>query len=188
MARLKQQYNKTIKPALQKKLKLDNVMAVPALDKIVLNMGVSEAVKDRKSVDNAVEDMALISGQKPVVTYAKKSIAQFKVRDGMPLGCKVTLRGARMYEFIDRLINIAMPRQRDFRGTSPNSFDGNGNYALGIKEHIIFPEIDYDKAEKIRGMDIIICTTTEDDDQARELLREFNMPFTGDIKKKKKAA
>lgn len=177
VARLKEQYNKTIKGELQKKLSLSNAFAVPKLDKIVINMGVGEAVQDKKKVDRALSELALIAGQHPVVTKAKKSIAQFKVRDGMPLGCKVTLRGERMYEFLDRLVNIAMPRQRDFRGINPKSFDGRGNYAMGIKEHIVFPEIDYDKVDKIRGMDIVICTTASNDDHALELLKAFNMPF-----------
>lgn len=177
MARLKAEYSKKILPALKKELEISNDLAVPKLDKIVLNMGVGEATQDRKHIDSAVEDMTLIAGQKPVVTKARKSIATFKLREDMAIGCKVTLRGDRMYEFLDRLVNIALPRQRDFRGLNGKSFDGNGNYAMGIKEQIIFPEIDYDKVSKIRGMDIIICTTATNDDDARALLKAFNMPF-----------
>lgn len=177
MARLKTEYFKTIRPALKEQLKISNDLAVPRLDKIVLNMGVGEAVQDRKHIDAAVEDMALIAGQKPVVTKARKSIATFKLREDMAIGCKVTLRGDRMYEFLDRLVNIALPRQRDFRGLNGKSFDGNGNYAMGIKEQIIFPEIDYDKVSQVRGMDIIICTTATNNDDARALLKAFNMPF-----------
>ena len=152
-------------------------MQVPKLDKIVLNMGVGEASQDRKKIESALEEMTLIAGQKPVVTRARKSIAGFKLRDGMVVGCKVTLRGERMYEFLDRLINVALPRVRDFRGISGKSFDGRGNFSLGIKEQIIFPEINYDRVDQIRGMDVVICTTADSDDEARELLREFNMPF-----------
>ena len=152
-------------------------MQVPRLDKVVLNMGVGEAVADRKKVEAAFEDLKLIAGQKPIITRARKSVATFKLREGMPIGVKVTLRRQRMYEFIDRLVTIALPRVKDFRGLSPKSFDGRGNYALGIKEHIIFPEIDYDKVDEIRGLDVIICTTAESDDEARELLRGFNFPF-----------
>ncbi len=177
MARLKTEYFKTIRPALKEQLGITNDLAVPRLDKIVLNMGVGEATQDRKHIDSAVEDMALIAGQKPVITKARKSIATFKLREDMAIGCKVTLRGDRMYEFLDRLVNIALPRQRDFRGLNGKSFDGNGNYAMGIKEQIIFPEIDYDKVSKIRGMDIIICTTATNDKDARALLKAFNMPF-----------
>jgi large subunit ribosomal protein L5 len=154
-----------------------NRMQVPTLDKIVINMGIGEGVADRKKVEAAAADLALIAGQKAVITKARKSIATFKVRDGQPIGCKVTLRKARMYEFIDRLINIALPRVRDFRGLSPKSFDGRGNYTIGIKEHIIFPEIDYDKAADVWGMDITVCTTARDDDEARALLAAFNFPF-----------
>jgi large subunit ribosomal protein L5 len=180
MARLQQEYRDTIHPKLLKDLNLKNAMAVPRLEKIVLNMSPGKkAVTDRKAVDNAVADMTLIAGQKAVVTMTRKSIAQFKLRENMPIGCKVTLRGKRMYEFLDRLVNIALPRQRDFRGLSPRSFDGRGNYALGVKEQIIFPEIEYDKIDSVRGMDIIVCTTAKTDDQARALLKEFNFPFRG---------
>lgn len=180
LARLHQEYNETIHAKLQKDLGIENVMAVPRLTKIVLNMSPGKrAVADRKAVENAASDMALIAGQKAIVTTAGKSIAQFKLREGMAIGCKVTLRGKRMYEFLDRLINIALPRQRDFRGLSSKSFDGRGNYALGIKEQIIFPEIDYDKVDVIRGMDIVVCTTAKNDDEARALLTEFNFPFRG---------
>ncbi len=177
MARLKAQYLEKIRPALKKELSIANDMAVPKLEKIVLNMGVGEATQDRKHIDSAVEDMTLIAGQKPVVTKARKSIATFKLREEMAIGCKVTLRGDRMYEFLDRLVNIALPRQRDFRGLNHKSFDGNGNYAMGIKEQIIFPEIDYDKVSKIRGMDIVICTSANNDQEALSLLKAFNMPF-----------
>ncbi len=176
-ARLHKLYNDKLKSELKDTLSCDNVMEIPRLEKIVINMGVGETTQDSKKINGAVEDMTRITGQKPVVTRAKKSIAQFKVREGMPIGCKVTLRGARMYEFLDRLVNIAMPRIRDFRGISPKSFDGRGNYALGIKEQIIFPEIEYDKVDKVRGMDIIICTTAKTDEQALALLKGFNMPF-----------
>jgi large subunit ribosomal protein L5 len=177
MARLKKEYIDKIRPALQKKLGLTNLLAVPRLDKIVINMGIGEAVTDKKHVASAVGDLTLIAGQKPVTTKATKSIAQFKLREDMPIGCKVTLRGERMYEFLDRLVNIALPRTRDYRGANPRSFDGRGNYALGVKEHVIFPEVDYDKVDQVRGMDIIICTTALNDDHARELLTAFNMPF-----------
>ena len=153
-------------------------MQVPKLEKIVINMGVGEASQDKKKIESALEEMMLISGQKPIITRARKSIATYKLRDGMIVGCKVTLRGDRMYEFLDRLVNIALPRVRDFRGISPKSFDGRGNFALGIKEQIVFPEINYDKVDQIRGMDVVICTTAGTDDEARELLRGFNMPFT----------
>jgi len=152
-------------------------MQVPKLDKIVVNMGVGEAKENEKLLEAAAKDMATITGQKPVITKAKKSIANFKIREGMPIGCKVTLRGDRMYEFLDRLVNLALPRVRDFRGVNPNSFDGRGNYALGIKEQLIFPEIEYDKIDKVRGMDIVFTTTAKTDEEARELLRLFNMPF-----------
>lgn len=175
--RFKQRYEKEIRKALQEKFGFKNEMQVPKLDKIVINMGVSEATTDRKAVDAAAGDLALIVGQKPVITKAKTSNASFKVREGMDIGCKVTLRGARMYEFLDRLVTIALPRVRDFRGINGKSFDGRGNYAMGIKEHIIFPEIEYDKVDKIRGMDIIICTTAANDDEAKELLKGFEMPF-----------
>lgn len=175
--RLQIRYEEKISKALQEKYGFKNVMQTPKLDKIVINMGVTEATTDRKAVDAAVADLALIAGQKPVITKAKSSNASFKVREGMDLGCKVTLRGAQMYEFLDRLVTIALPRVRDFRGINGKSFDGRGNYAMGIKEQIIFPEIQYDKVDKIRGMDIIICTTASNDDEAKELLRAFDMPF-----------
>ena len=180
MARLHQEYNEKIHAKLQKDLDIKNPMAVPRLTKIVLNMSPGKrAVADRKAVENAAGDMTLIAGQKAAITSASKSIAQFKLREGMAIGCKVTLRGKRMYEFLDRLINIALPRQRDFRGLSSKSFDSRGNYAMGIKEQIIFPEIDYDKVDIVRGMDIVVCTTAKTDDEARALLTEFNFPFRG---------
>ena len=175
--RLKSHYVTVVRDELTKKFAYQNVMQVPRIDKIVLNMGVGEAVADRKKVENAASDLALISGQKPVMTRARKSIATFKVREGMTLGAKVTLRGDRMYEFLDRLVTIALPRVKDFRGLNPKSFDGRGNYALGLKEHIVFPEIDYDKVDEVWGMDVIVCTTARSDDEARELLRGFNFPF-----------
>jgi large subunit ribosomal protein L5 len=175
--RLRALYDNEIRAKIKSEFGLKNDMQIPKLEKIVLNMGVGDAVQDSKRVKAAAAELELIAGQKPVVTRAKNSIAGFKVREGMPLGVKVTLRGARMYDFLDRLITIAMPRIRDFRGVKDTSFDGRGNYALGIKEHIIFPEIEYDKVDKIRGMDIIICTTASDDEHARALLRELNMPF-----------
>ena len=178
MTRLREQYENTIRKSLQEKFGYDNPFSVPRLDKIVINMGVGEAVQDSKKVQQAASEMALIAGQKPVITRAKKSIAGFKLREDMPIGCKVTLRRERMYEFLDRLITIALPRVRDFRGVSTKSFDGRGNYALGLKEQIVFPEIDYDKVDDIRGMDIVICTTAKTDEEARELLDGFNMPFT----------
>lgn len=177
--RLKTLYESKIREELTKQFGYKNHMEVPALEKIVINMGVGEATQDRKKVDSAVVDLVQIAGQKPVVTRAKKSIATFKLREGMPIGCKVTLRRERMYEFLDRLINIALPRVRDFRGVNPKSFDGRGNYALGLKEQIVFPEINYDKIDKVRGMDIIICTTAKTDEEARALLKAFEMPFTG---------
>lgn len=177
MADLKQVYETEIKPTLKEELGLRNVMEVPRITKITLNMGVGEATADRKQLDNALGDLELIAGQKPIITNARKSIAGFKIRDGFPIGCKVTLRKSRMYEFLDRLINIAIPRQRDFRGISPRSFDGRGNFAMGIAEQIVFPEINYDKVDKIRGLDISIVTTAKTDDQARALLRAFNFPF-----------
>jgi len=176
--RMKTHYDEVVKKQLQEKFQYANPMMVPALDKIVLNIGVGEAVGDSKKARTAAADLALISGQKPVVTQAKKSIATFKVREGMPLGTKVTLRRQRMFEFLDRLITVALPRVRDFRGLNPKSFDGRGNYAMGIKEHIVFPEIEYDKVDQIWGMDVIVCTTAANDDEARELLRAFNFPFT----------
>lgn len=175
--RLKTLYRDTIRSKMNDKFKYSNPMMMPSIDKVVINMGVGDAVNDRKAVDAAVSDLTLIAGQKPVVTKAKKSIAGFKLREGMAVGAKVTLREDRMFEFIDRLITIALPRVRDFRGLNAKSFDGRGNYAMGLKEHIVFPEIDYDKVDKIRGMDIIVCTTARTDDEARELLREFNFPF-----------
>ena len=175
--RLRALYDNEIRAKIKSEFGFKNDMQIPKLEKIVLNMGVGDAVQDTKRVKAAAAEMELIAGQKPVVTRAKNSIAGFKVREQMPLGVKVTLRGARMYDFLDRLITIAMPRIRDFRGVKDTSFDGRGNYAMGIKEHIIFPEIEYDKVDNIRGMDIIICTTASQDDHARSLLREFNMPF-----------
>lgn len=176
-ARLYKQYQDEMRKALMEQFGFTNDNEIPKLDKIVINMGVGETTQDTKKINGAVEDLEKIAGQKPVITKAKKSIAQFKVRQGMPIGCKVTLRGRRMYEFLDRLVNIAMPRIRDFRGISSKSFDGRGNYALGIKEQIIFPEIEYDKVDAIRGMDVIICTTAKTDEQALALLKGFNMPF-----------
>ena len=177
MSRLKEQYENEIKDAMIKKFGYKNTMAVPKLDKIVVNMGVGEAKENAKILEAAVKDMEAITGQKAVTTKAKNAIANFKIRENMPIGCKVTLRGEKMYEFADRLINLALPRVRDFRGVNPNAFDGRGNYALGIKEQIIFPEIEYDKVDKVRGMDIIFVTTAKTDEEARELLAQFNMPF-----------
>ena len=177
MSRLKDLYYNEIVDALVKKFGYTNKMQVPKLDKIVLNMGIGEAKENAKILENAAKDMEIITGQKPVLTKAKNSVANFKIREGMPIGCKVTLRGEKMYEFLDRLVNLALPRVRDFRGVNPNSFDGRGNYALGLKEQYIFPEIEYDKIDKVRGMDIIFVTTAETDEEARELLRLFNMPF-----------
>ena len=180
MSRLKDLYMNEIREQMMKKFGYKNIMQVPKLDKIVVNMGIGEARENEKILEAATRDMATITGQKPVITKAKKSIANFKIREGMPIGCKVTLRGDRMYEFLDRLVNLALPRVRDFRGVNPNSFDGRGNYALGIKEQLIFPEIEYDKIDKVRGMDIIFTTTANTDEEARELLRLFNMPFARD--------
>jgi large subunit ribosomal protein L5 len=177
MARLKERYKNEILPALTKEYNYRNVMQAPRLEKIVINMGVGTALQDPKTLDAAVKDMTIISGQRPVITRAKKSIAAFKIREGMRIGCKVTLRGVRMYEFLDRLINSALPRVRDFQGLNPNSFDGRGNYALGLKEQLVFPEIDYDSIDRLRGMDIIINTTAASDEEARSLLRGFGMPF-----------
>ena len=177
MSRLKETYLNEIKDAMQKKFEYKNEMQIPKLDKIVINMGVGEAKENRKVLDTAVKDLETITGQKAVVTRAKNSVANFKLREGQPIGCKVTLRGERMYEFLDRLVNLALPRVRDFRGVNPNAFDGRGNYALGIKEQISFPEIEYDKVDKVRGMDIIFVTTANTDEEARELLAQFNMPF-----------
>ena len=170
-------YEKEVVPAMQKKFGYKNVHEIPKLDKVVINMGVGEATQDRKHIENAANDLALIAGQKPVITKAKQSNASFKIRDGQAIGCKVTLRRQQMYEFMDRFITIALPRVRDFRGVSAKSFDGRGNYAVGMQEHIVFPEISYDKVDKIRGMDIVVCTTAKTDDEARELLRLFKMPF-----------
>ncbi|CUA99951.1 50S ribosomal protein L5 [Pannonibacter indicus] len=175
--RLKTHYDEVVRKQLQEKFNYTNPMQIPKLEKIVLNMGVGEAVADSKKVRIAADDLALIAGQKPVVTKAAKSIATFKVREGMPLGAKVTLRREQMFEFLDRLITIALPRVRDFRGLNPKSFDGRGNYAMGIKEHIVFPEIEYDKVDQIWGMDVVVCTTANTDEEARELLRAFNFPF-----------
>ena len=177
MSRLKEQYENEIKDAMIKKFGYKNTMEVPKLDKIVVNMGVGEAKENAKLLEAAVKDMEAITGQKAVTTKAKNAIANFKIRENMPIGCKVTLRGEKMYEFADRLINLALPRVRDFRGVNPNAFDGRGNYALGIKEQIIFPEIEYDKVDKVRCMDIIFVTTAKTDEEARELLTLFNMPF-----------
>ena len=177
MSRLKDQYKNEIVDAMIKKFGYKNIMEVPKLDKIVVNMGVGEAKENAKVLESAVSDMEIITGQKAVLTKAKKSIANFKLREGQNIGCKVTLRGEKMYDFLDRLINLALPRVRDFRGINPNAFDGRGNYALGIKEQLIFPEIEYDKVDKVRGMDIIFVTTAKTDEEARELLTMFNMPF-----------
>ena len=177
MSRLKEQYQNEIVDAMIKKFGYKNIMEVPKLEKIVVNMGVGEAKENAKLLEAAMKDMETITGQKVVATKAKNSVANFKIREGMAIGCKTTLRGEKMYEFMDRLINLALPRVRDFRGVNPNAFDGRGNYALGIKEQIIFPEIEYDKIDKVRGMDVIITTTAKTDEEARELLRLFNMPF-----------
>ena len=176
-SRLKDYYNNEVKDAMTKKFGYKNVMQIPKIDKIVVNMGVGEAKENAKALEAAVADLETITGQKAVTTKAKNSIANFKLREGQAIGCKVTLRGDRMYEFLDRLVNLALPRVRDFRGVDPNSFDGRGDYALGIKEQVIFPEIEYDKIDKVRGMDVIIVTTANTDEEARELLRQFNMPF-----------
>ena len=178
MSRLRDLYNSEIKDAMVNKFGYKNVMQIPKLEKIVVNMGVGEAKENAKILDSAVKDLETITGQKAVITRAKKSVANFKLREGMPIGCKVTLRGERMYEFADRLVNLALPRVRDFRGVNPDAFDGRGNYALGIKEQIIFPEIEYDKVDKVRGMDIIFVTTAKTDEEARELLRLFGMPYS----------
>lgn len=177
MSRLKDLYSNEIKDAMVKKFGYKNVMQIPKLDKIVINMGVGEAKENAKVLDSAIKDLETITGQKAVVTRAKKSVANFKLREGMPIGCKVTLRGEKMYEFTDRLVNLALPRVRDFRGVNPDAFDGRGNYALGIKEQLIFPEIEYDKVDKVRGMDVIFVTTAQTDEEARELLTLFGMPF-----------
>ena len=177
MSRLRELYDNEITKQMTEKFGYKNVNMIPKLDKIVINIAVGEAKENSKVLDKVSEELAVISGQKPVLTRAKKSIANFKLREGMPIGCKVTLRGSRMYDFLDRLVNLALPRVRDFRGVSPDSFDGRGNYALGLKEQLIFPEIDYDQIDKTRGMDVIITTTAKTDEEARELLRLFNMPF-----------
>jgi large subunit ribosomal protein L5 len=177
LSRLKEIYKNEIVDAMMKKFEYKNVMQVPKIDKVVINMGVGEAKDNAKALETAVKDMEIIAGQKAVLTKAKNSVANFKIREGMAIGCKVTLRGERMYEFVDRLINLALPRVRDFRGVNPNAFDGRGNYALGIKEQLIFPEIEYDKVDKVRGMDVIFVTTANTDEEARELLAQFNMPF-----------
>ena len=177
MARLQKHFDEVVRKKLTEKFKYTNPMQVPRLTKIVINMGVGEASQDKKKIEGAVDNLAAIAGQKPVITKSRKAIANFKLRENQPIGCKVTLRGAKMYEFIDRLINVALPRVRDFRGLNPKSFDGRGNYSLGIKEHIIFPEIDFDKVSEARGMDITVCTTAKTDDEARALLTAFNFPF-----------
>ena len=177
MARLLEQYKQDITPRLMDKFGYKNIMQVPKIDKVIINVGVGEAIQNPKAMDGAVNDLIAISGQKPVITKAKKSIAGFKLREGMPIGCKVTLRGERMYDFLYRLINIVLPRVRDFRGVSPQAFDGRGNYSLGIKEQTIFPEIDYDKIDKIRGLEVVIVTTAKTDEEARELLKNMGMPF-----------
>ncbi|MGI6488461.1 MAG: 50S ribosomal protein L5 [Syntrophomonadaceae bacterium] len=179
MSRLKEKYQKEILDQMMERFQYKNKMQVPRVTKVVLNMGVGEAIENARALDGAVNDMTVISGQKPVVTKARKSIAGFKLREGMSIGCKVTLRGNRMYDFLDKLINIALPRVRDFRGVSPAAFDGRGNYTLGIKEQVIFPEIDYDKMDKIRGLEVVIVTTAQTDEEARELLRFMGMPFRG---------
>jgi len=175
--RMKTHYEKVVRAELMKKFSYKNAMQIPRLEKIVLNMGVGEAVNDRKKVESAAADLSMIAGQRPVITRARKSIATYKVRENMALGCKVTLRGDRMFEFLDRLVTIALPRVKDFRGLRPTSFDGRGNYALGLKEHIVFPEINYDQVDQVLGLDVIVCTTAKNDDEARELLRAFNFPF-----------
>ncbi|SIT87726.1 50S ribosomal protein L5 [Edaphobacillus lindanitolerans] len=177
MNRLKEKFQSDITPALMSKFEYESVMQVPKIEKIVINMGVGDAVQNSKALDAAVEDLEIIAGQKPIVTKAKKSIAGFRLREGMPIGTKVTLRGERMYDFLDKLVSIALPRVRDFRGVSTKAFDGRGNYTLGVKEQLIFPEIDYDKVSKVRGMDIVIVTTANTDEEARELLTQFGMPF-----------
>jgi large subunit ribosomal protein L5 len=186
--RMRTRYDEEIVKAMTEKFGYTNRLQVPRIEKITLNMGVGEASQDKKKVQTAAEEMELIAGQKPVITKAKKSIAQFKLREGMPIGCKVTLRRERMYEFLDRLITIAMPRIRDFRGVNPKSFDGRGNYAMGLKEQIVFPEISYDKIEKVRGLDIIVTTTANTDDEARELLRLFGFPFPAEEAQQQEAA
>ena len=187
VARMRADFDERIVPAMIEKFGYKNRMEVPRLEKIVINMGVGEATQDKKKVETAAQEMELIAGQKPVITKAKKSIAQFKLREGMPIGVKVTLRRERMYEFLDRLVTIALPRVRDFRGLNPKSFDGRGNYAMGLKEQLVFPEINYDQIDKVRGMDIIVTTTAKTDDEARELLRLFNFPFPRDEEQKEAA-
>ena len=187
VARMRADFDERIVPAMIEKFGYKNRMEVPRLEKIVINMGVGEATQDKKKVETAAQEMELIAGQKPVITRAKKSIAQFKLREGMPIGVKVTLRRERMYEFLDRLVTVALPRVRDFRGLNPKSFDGRGNYAMGLKEQLVFPEINYDRIEKVRGMDIIVTTTAKTDDEARELLRLFNFPFPR-VEEQKEAA
>ena len=177
MSRLKEQYLNEMVPAMTKKFGYKNIMEVPKLDKVVVNMGVGEAKDNAKLLESAVKDMEIVTGQKAIITKAKNSVANFKIREGMSIGCKTTLRGEKMYEFVDRLINLALPRVRDFRGVNPNAFDGRGNYALGIREQLIFPEIEYDKIDKVRGMDVVFVTTAKTDEEARELLKLFNMPF-----------
>jgi large subunit ribosomal protein L5 len=179
MERLKEKYQKEIATALKEKFNYDSAMQIPKLEKIVINMGVGEVRENPKALESAIKDLEMITGQKAVVTKAKKSIATFKIRQGMSIGCKVTLRGEKMYTFFDKLISVALPRVRDFRGVNPNSFDGRGNYSMGIKEQLIFPEIEYDKVDKIRGMDIIFVTTAKNDEEAKELLKQFGMPFAG---------
>jgi large subunit ribosomal protein L5 len=175
--RMKTHYEKVVREEMKKEFKYENVMQIPRIEKIVLNMGVGEAVNDRKKVDSAAKDLAMIAGQRAVVTRSRKSIATYKLRDGMPIGAKVTLRGDRMYEFVDRLVTIALPRVKDFRGLNPKSFDGNGNFSMGLREHIVFPEINYDDVDEVWGLDVIVCTTANSDDEARALLRGFNFPF-----------
>ena len=177
MNRLRERFENEVKKSMMEKFNYTSVMQVPKVDKIVINMGLGEAVSNSKIIDEAVAELALITGQKPIVTRAKKSIAGFRLREGMPIGCKVTLRGPRMYDFLDKLVNVALPRVRDFRGVSANSFDGRGNYTLGVKEQLIFPEIDFDKISKVRGMDIVLVTTANTDEESRELLKELGMPF-----------
>ena len=186
MARLQEYYEATIRPALLEEFKYKSTMQVPKLEKIVINMGVGEASQDKKLINGALDDLTKIAGQKPIITKAKKSIATYKLRDGMTVGCKVTLRHERMYEFLDRLVNIALPRVRDFRGLNGKSFDGHGNYAMGIKEQLIFPEIDYDKIDRVRGMDVVFCTTANTDEEAKSLLRGFDFPFKGEATGEKK--
>ncbi len=183
MSRLKEKYKNEVVKAMMAKFRYKNVMQVPRLEKVVINMGVGDAIQNSKALDAAASDLATITGQRPVITKAKKSVAAFKLRQGMKIGCKVTLRGERMYNFVDKLINVALPRVRDFRGVSPDSFDGRGNYSLGIKEQLIFPEIEYDKIEKVRGMDIIFVTTAKTDEEARELLRLLGMPFRAEARR-----